>query len=1234
MNIKKALFLIILVSCALPAQPQVLLPNASPVTENFDAMGASLTLPANWEMHHSTTPTWSGGTTTLTQQASSGSPVTGGAYNWGSTAGERAVGVMSSGSWANHTSYIGWFQNSHATDHLFQLDVSYDLERYRVNTAAASVQFYYSTDGSAWTAVSAGDIAAGSLPTGTSAYGFNPPNLIVNVTTFSITGISIPPGSDLYLRWNLNTTGTNSQGIGIDNVTVTPYFCTAAVITSHPAGIGVCTGSNASFAVSATGAGITYQWQLSTNGGASWSNLSDNATYSGSTLDILNITGATAGMNAYRYRCIVTMAGCNAYTNSAILNVQANPSISQQPQNVTGPVGSNASFFIVSSGTSTWQWQESIDGGTTWNNLASLPPYSGTATNNLLISGINAGMSGYQYRCVVTGCAQTVNSNAATLTIGAATGTQFQPGDLVFIGYDAKVGTGAGCSTNTGTDKYYILTLVDIAPNTNFKIVNSRFESGAAANVRTNKWFSSGNSTYFDPAYISLTWNGGSVIPKGSVIAVNSSSLSPFLPTQIDINGVANIANFIITGQSSCNISSSAADQIYLMQGSFTPFGTPGNSGYYNLFNGKVLFGLTNFANWVPLTSACPGGSADADRVSRLPDDIECFNLFSASNREVYYYLNSANHVGTHRQLLLDIMNTANWSQPGSTSCLDITEDYSGATNAAIGKFFTVNAGNTLGTWIGDVSVDWFNCRNWEGLTVPDASLDVTVSSLAVRDCKIDVIGFAASAAKFGNLAQCKNILVSANKLILEASPLNVLAVGGFLRIASTGIVDMDDGFPAVADGNIYLTGNWINQVGDAAFLEGNSMVYFLGTTNQTLSTSLGLETFSGISLDNSLGLKLFNSVNVQGNFDMLNGIVTVSDTINDILTFKDNATVSNVSGLSFAAGKVSKEGNDTFTFPVGETGTGYRPIGISPPASITDIFTAEYIRSNARLLGPITVAGLNHVSACEYWTMVRDNGSSVIDVIASYDTSSCGVTSLADLVLAHFDEFGSSSWDNYGSVGSASGTLAAGTVTWYGVTTFSPFSLASLTAGNPLPVEWLSFTGRRDEKVHLEWVTGSELNSDHFDILRSRDGITFEKSGEARAAGNSSQPTYYRYEEDPGLSASILYYRLKQVDSDGQFEYSRILALDAGRHTSYIRIAPNPFSDMLNVWIDAENAQLASYRISDPAGRSVKSGEVSLQDGMNAVSLEGFSTLPNGMYFLELYLDGEYLHHRIQVQH
>src|SRR5688572_28847846 len=114
---------------------QILVSAPTPVTENFDGMAAGLALPAHWKTHRNAIPTWTGGTNALNQQASGGSPVTGGAYNWGSTVGERSAGVMSSGAFASPSSMMVYFQNAHATDIISQLDVSYDLERYRVNTA-------------------------------------------------------------------------------------------------------------------------------------------------------------------------------------------------------------------------------------------------------------------------------------------------------------------------------------------------------------------------------------------------------------------------------------------------------------------------------------------------------------------------------------------------------------------------------------------------------------------------------------------------------------------------------------------------------------------------------------------------------------------------------------------------------------------------------------------------------------------------------------------------------------------------------------------------------------------------------------------------------------------------------------------------------------------------------------------------------------------------------------------
>ncbi len=230
---KQVLFLLVLVSGLSWGQSAI--PNTTPVTQNFDGMAATTTLPSNWRMHASTaSPTWSGASSSLTQQASLSSPTTGGTYNFGSSTTERAAGAMTSSGFASPNSLVGFFQNTNAAN-LTSLTISYDAERYRINTAAASVQFFYSLNGSTWLPITAGDVAASSFPTGTSAYNFAS-GTIVNITGISITGLSIANNSTIYLRWNINTTGGNSQGIAIDNVSITAAF---AAPTSSSSGVTV-----------------------------------------------------------------------------------------------------------------------------------------------------------------------------------------------------------------------------------------------------------------------------------------------------------------------------------------------------------------------------------------------------------------------------------------------------------------------------------------------------------------------------------------------------------------------------------------------------------------------------------------------------------------------------------------------------------------------------------------------------------------------------------------------------------------------------------------------------------------------------------------------------------------------------------------------------------------------------------------------------------------------------------
>ncbi len=106
-------------------------------------------------------------------------------------------------------------------------------------------------------------------------------------------------------------------------------------ITSHPENATVFAGENTSFSITASGTGLSYQWEESIDSGANWNSLTNTPPYSGVTTNNLNITDAGIGMNTYEYRCVVSGTCSPADTsNSALLTVEP------QPQVITTSIGS------------------------------------------------------------------------------------------------------------------------------------------------------------------------------------------------------------------------------------------------------------------------------------------------------------------------------------------------------------------------------------------------------------------------------------------------------------------------------------------------------------------------------------------------------------------------------------------------------------------------------------------------------------------------------------------------------------------------------------------------------------------------------------------------------------------------------------------------------------------------------------------------------------------------------
>ena len=170
------------------------------------------------------------------------------------------------------------------------------------------------------------------------------------------------------------------------------------------------------------------------------------------------------------------------------------------------------------------------------------------------------------------------------------------------------------------------------------------------------------------------------------------------------------------------------------------------------------------------------------------------------------------------------------------------------------------------------------------------------------------------------------------------------------------------------------------------------------------------------------------------------------------------------------------------------------------------------------------------------------------------------------------------------------------------------------------LPVEWLSFTGEiSNQNIELQWKTASEKNSYSFDIERSFDEENWEKIGEQLAAGNSSvQNTYSFIDENIFINTNTaVFYRLKQIDFDGQFSYSKIISFKpVAADLSNLVLYPNPLNTP-SIHIDGINEnQLFDVCVYDITGIEVLSF---LNNKGTEKTIEINEQLKNGAYFFKV---------------
>lgn len=167
------------------------------------------------------------------------------------------------------------------------------------------------------------------------------------------------------------------------------------------------------------------------------------------------------------------------------------------------------------------------------------------------------------------------------------------------------------------------------------------------------------------------------------------------------------------------------------------------------------------------------------------------------------------------------------------------------------------------------------------------------------------------------------------------------------------------------------------------------------------------------------------------------------------------------------------------------------------------------------------------------------------------------------------------------------------------------------------LPVQYIFFTGKKDNDiVELNWATAGEKDASHFEIERSTDGVNFEKIGSVSASGNSNRVIDYSFIDIHPLSGNA-YYRLKQVDYNGQYEYSKIININSVKN-SEVQVIPNPNNGTFNVVVLGAPKEAYEISVLNSLGQAIYS-TTGKSESSNITQAVNIQNLASGVYYVRV---------------
>lgn len=583
--------------------------------------------------------------------------------------------------------------------------------------------------------------------------------------------------------------------------------------------------------------------------------------------------------------------------------------------------------------------------------------------------------------------------------------------------------------------------------------------------------------------------------------------------------------------------------------------------------------------------------------------------------------------------------------------------------------------------WTGSTDTDWFKQSNWGGCAIPSCVRSAVILPTSANQPVINAVG---ATTKSINILTGASLTINSNKnlsvcgdfendgtlnartnstIILTGTGTqqmsgNLSNVNDLVNIqvnkASGSVVlnnDMDvtgnftfSTATSIFDGNgkyIRLNGNFNNAIGGTFTPGSGGIIEFTGTGAQTYANTGDLE---NVRMSNtSTGVTLSTNMNISssGSITFNSGKITTS-------TYEVN--VKNDSSAAVSSGNVSSFVNGylrrklpaasgtprILDFPVGNATAGYELMNIStyngsdPAINTLRVHFSSWSAGPPAAMGadpscPVTfnIAGLNN----GYWT-ITPQGSGSADMHMTLYNRSYSNASSAFTVMRN----ASGSWAiplmNSGSCGAPPVTAVLRTGISQTFTAGSGVQFGTAQGSSALPVSLLAFNAEaKGNEIECSWVTASEVNNKGFEILRATNPDHFSTIGWAEGNGTTNVMHNYTFTDTDVKPNQVYYYRLRQVDFDGQFVLTKIVAcIIRDNGAVVVEAFPNPYRESTTLRYMLTRPTMITVEITDATGKMVKRYQQGLQDaGMYTMPFSAKNNgLSAGTYMVTVWADDQ----------